>query len=262
MRVPRTLGTLAAVTLMTAAVAAQDAADLQSDVAEQHPLAPALRLARASEQAAGGLTDYVAVFSKREFVNGRRDLHQMQIKFRESPFSVYMKFLSPHAGREVLYVEGANGGNLLAHGTGIKGLIGTVALDPDGPRAMSEGRYPITLFGMKKMVHGVIRQWERDTEHPAAESQVVYYQSAQLGNTECLAIEVKHPVRQPHYPYHLTRLYIDKATRLPVRLEQYAFPSRPGGEPILVEEYTYSQIHSNVGLTDADFSTRNPAYDF
>src|SRR5690606_29722795 len=102
------------------------------------------------------LNDYEAVFSKKELVGRQIIPNTMTIKFRSKPFSVYLRFHKPHEGREVLFVEGRNGGKLFAHETGIRGLVGTVSLLPTAPEAMSEGRYPITMFGMQKLADGVI----------------------------------------------------------------------------------------------------------
>ena len=40
----------------------------------------------------------------------------------------------------------------------------------------------------------------------------------------------------------MTRLYIDRNTNLPVRVEQYGFPKKPGQERPLIEEYTWTEL--------------------
>ena len=47
-----------------------------------------------------------------------------------------------------------------------------------------------------------------------------------------------------------------------VRVEQNGYPPKSGGQPPIVEEYTYSGIKTNVGLGDGDFDARNPKYVF
>lgn len=230
------------------------------DATAEHPLAPALRLAEASREALQSVKDYEAAFSKRDVVNGQVYAHTMRIKYREEPSSVYMQFYRPHEGREVIYVAGRNGGKLLAHETGLAGLVGTVALDPDSPQAMSESRRPITRIGMKKMLDGVIEQWQKELQYD--ECEVKYYPNAKLREMECQVIEVRHPVPRKHFPYHMGRLFIDKKTKFPVRLENYGYPTAKGQQPPLIEEYTYWNIRPNIGLTDADFDPRNPKYGF
>jgi hypothetical protein len=39
-------------------------------------------------------------------------------------------------------------------------------------------------------------------------------------------------------------------------------PGKPGGQPYLIEEYTYTDVKPNVGLTDSDFDIRNRRYHF
>lgn len=230
------------------------------DVAAQHPLAPALEIARASQEAADKVDDFEATFSKREFVGNRMIPSTMNIKFRAKPFSVYLRFGGQNEGREVLYVEGKNNGNLLAHETGIAGLIGTVALQPNSPRALSEGRHPITRIGLSNMVGGIVKQWEFESQY--GECDVQQYPKAKLGTMECLVLEASHPVPRKQFKFHKTRLYIDRGTNLPVRVENYGFPTQQGGQPPLIEEYTYTNIRTNIGLTDVDFDPRNPKYGF
>lgn len=230
------------------------------DVAAGHPLAPALEIARASRQVVEKIDDFEATFSKREVVGNRIIPSTMQIKFRAKPFSVYLRFTGQNAGREVIYVEGRNDGNLLAHGTGLAGLVGTVALHPNSPRAMSEGRHPITRIGLANLLDGIIKQWEYEAQY--GECDVQQYPDAKLGTMQCVVLEASHPRPRKQFKFHMTRLYIDKATQLPVRLENYGFPTQAGGKPPLVEEYTYTNIRTNVGLGDIDFDTRNPKYGF
>src|SRR5690606_29497957 len=113
-----------------------------------------------------------------------------------------------------------------AHGTGIEKIAGTMRLLPTSERAMAESRFPITMMGMRTLVDGVITQWEREAQF--GEIDVKYYPDAKLGAMECYVIESSHPQPRKQFKYHLTRLYIEKATRMPVRVEQYGFPTRAG----------------------------------
>jgi hypothetical protein len=150
----------------------------------------------------------------------------------------------------------------LAHETGLLAAVGTVALAPNSPRAMSESRHPITEFGLENLVNGAIAQWEREAQFAAGETEARFYPKAKLHNMECQVIETRHPVRRREFPFAMTRLYIDNKTQFPVRLEHYAFPARPGDAPPLIEEYTYYQILTTPGYTDQDFDPRNPNYQF
>ena len=61
---------------------------------------------------------------------------------------------------------------------------------------------------------------------------------------------------------HLSRVYFDKDTKFPVQAETFAWPASPGDDPPLLERYSYSEIRTNVGLSDADFDRSNPDYRF
>ncbi|MCA9070628.1 MAG: DUF1571 domain-containing protein [Planctomycetaceae bacterium] len=231
-------------------------------VPADHPLLPVLKLAKASRERLSDVKDYSCLFNKRDLVNGKICAHTTQVKFRETPMSVYMRFDNPSQGREVIYVEGQNNGNLLAHEPGLLGLVGTVSLKPDSPRALSESRHPITEFGLKNLVNGAIAQWEAEAQFAGSETQTKFYPKAKLGNAECQVIETWHPVPRRQFAFYMTRLYIDNKTQFPVRMEQYGYPSKANEAPPLIEEYTYYQIQINRGFRDLDFDPNNPGYGF
>ena len=241
---------------------AEPASKPEQAAAADHPLTEALKLAKQSRESLKTVRDYGGRFFKRDLVNGQIHSHTTIVKFRAKPMSVYMRFEQPSPGREVIYVEGQNGGKLLAHEPGLLSVVGTVALLPNSPRAMSESRHPITEFGMEKLVSGAIAQWEKEAQFAASETEVKFYPKAKLDKMECQVIETKHPQPRRQFPFHMTRLYIDNKTQFPVRLEQYGFPTRPNEPPPLIEEYTYFQIQPNLGYTDLDFNPKNPNYKF
>jgi len=230
-------------------------------VDDRHPLAPALKLARASRKSLDSVRDYQCLFIKRELLNGALVTQTMEMKLREEPFSVYLKNQDPNPGREILFISGQNDNKLLAHeGSGIKSLVGTVPLAIDAPQVRAENRHPITEIGMRKLIDKVIAQWEYEGQF--GETNVQYYPDAKIGGMSCPAIECTHPQPRRQFPFHVTRLYIDSQSNLPVRIENYAYPAAQGQEPPLVEEFTYVKVQANAGLTNNDFSTKNPAYKF
>ncbi|QDT99650.1 DUF1571 domain-containing protein [Gimesia aquarii] len=236
--------------------------NLLSAADAEHPLDPAIRLAMKSYDTTAQVKDFEGTFIKREKVGRRMQPTQtMKIKFREKPLSVYLHFQKPHTGREVIYFQGRNGNQILAHETGIKGLVGTISLQPNSPQAMDESRYPITTIGIRKMLFQILKQWKEERQVNAGVN-VKYFPDAKLGNMQCKVLETSYPQQKPGLRFQMTRLYIDKATNLPVRVEQYDWPTRRNSKPELVEEYTYTNIRTNAGLNDADFDPKNPAYNF
>ena len=267
--VPGTTVPLVAFSVIWACIAAGVGPEVSSRAAEKtdskqavrtHPLAPALKLARASYQKISEAGDYEATLSKREVVGRRVSAHTMHIKLRHKPFSVYLRFYEPNAGREVIYVDGKHNGQILVHEAGLKSIAGTVVLSPTSAEALAESRYPITKIGIANMVKAVIDQWESETKY--GECDVKYYPNAKLGTVQCKVIESSHPTPRRDFKFHITRLYVDKKTGFPVRVEQYGFPPRPGTKPPMLEEYTYSNIKINSGLADLDFDIRNPKYNY
>lgn len=230
-------------------------------VPANHPLAPAMKLALQSKKVLKSVKDYEAQFTKRELIGRRLITQQMDIRARKSPFSVYLKFKQPHTGREIIYVDGQNRNMLLAHeGSGIASLVGTVSLSPKSADAMKDNRYPITSIGIHKMLDIIIDQWEEEGKY--GEIDVKFYPNAKLGETNCQVIESSHPSPKKQFKFHRTRLFLDKETKLPIRVEQYGFPAGASGNAPLIEEYTYTKIRTNVGLGDYDFDRRNPRYQF
>jgi hypothetical protein len=232
-----------------------------AEVRKDHPLAPAIAMARASRKSLEDVSDYDCTFIKRERMGDGQLLTQtMQLKVREKPFGIYMKFVDPNPDREVLFVHGQNQNNILVRESGVKSLVGAVSIAVDSPRARAENRHPITDLGMRRLIDKLIAQWTKETEFAGVE--VRYYPDAKIGGIACPAIECGHPRPYRQFPFHVTRLYIDAKSNLPVRLENYDFPTQPNQQAPLVEEYTYVKLRTNLGLTDQDFSPENPAYRF
>ena len=225
-----------------------------------HPLFPLVTEAKQSREAILAVKDYSAVLNKQELINGRLLSQSMSLKFRQQPFSVYMKFLTAHAGRELIYVEGQNKGQFLVHEAGIKSWVGTLTLLPTSKTAMAENRYPVTQIGMAKMLETVIQQWEVEAAY--REVDVKIYPEVKVSGMTCRVLEAIHAKQRDYFPFHKTRVSIDQATKFPVRVEQYQWPAKEGGDPFLVEDYTYTQIKVNPGLTDRDFDKTNPEYKF
>ena len=184
----------------------------------------------------------------------------MNLKVRHTPFSVYLDFVKPHAGREVIYVQGRNGGNLLAHGTGIETLAGTLSLPPTSAKAMEESRYPVTEIGMRNMVNTLATRWQEELKY--SDIRVKYYPNAKVDNVSCRVYETTHTRKRNGVRFYRNRLFVARENSLPVRAESFAWPASTGSRPPLEEQYTYMNPKTNVGLGDIDFSAANPGYAF
>jgi hypothetical protein len=241
--------------------------------AEVHPLRPVIDFAEAGcLHMRESIRDYVCVLVKHERVDGQLlEPQRVALKVRHermdedrvaTPFSVYMQYTSPakFKGREVLYVAGQNDGKLVARKGGTFLPYITAALDPNCNMAMTGNRYPITEVGIENLIRKLIEIGQEDLKH--GECMVNYHREVKLADRPCTCIEVLHPVRREHFRFYRAEILVDEELKVPVHFAGYEWPESEGGDPRLVEAYSYVDMKLNVGLTDEDFQTTNPQYRF
>jgi len=243
----------------------QNAGEANAAAVGDHPLEPALELAaRGLESIRANIKDYSCTMVKRERIDGKLGEHQyMFSKVRQEPFSVYLYFLGPEdvKGQEVIYVDGKNENNMLAHaGSGVRAMMGTVSLKPQSMLAMTGNRYPITEFGVENLARRLVEVAEHDKNF--GECEVNFYPNAKVNGRICTCVQVVHPTPRRNFRFHLARVFIDDELTVPIRYEAYDWPHEAGGQPVLMEEYTYMNLKTNQGFTDADFDPTNPSYKF
>ncbi len=223
--------------------------------------------------------DYIAVLIKRERVNGKLlPETKMALKLKygvqidpetsQRPVSVYLRTMEPksQAGREVIWVQGRNNNKLTAHESGFLGII-SVDLMPESRLAMLGNRYPITDIGIEKLLGKLIERGQRDRQLGPATVRTT--ENASIGDRTCRLIEVIHESptatvdgQTVEFEFSLAQIYIDQERLIPLKYASFSWPKTPDAAPELLEEYTYLDISINVGLTEADFDTKNPAYGF
>jgi len=236
-----------------------------------HSLDPALKIAREGlAHIRADVKDYTARLVKRERVKGElmpEETMFLKVRTRKmegdklvTPLSVHMRFLKPKskAGREVIWVENQNDGDLIAHDAGLAKFI-RAKLPPNGFLAMLGNRYPITDIGIENLVVKLIERGEKEKKVGDCE---VEFKDSKINGRACTLIEIRHPEPNPKYEFSLAQIYIDKKLFVPIRYAAYKWPEEEGGENVLEEEYTYLDLKLNVGLTDEDFDPDNPEYDF
>ncbi len=241
----------------------------------RHPLDPAIELAQNGlKTLQANVRDYTCILVKRERIGDTLgDYEYIFAKIRNErkvngqvvvPFSVYLYFLKPEAirGREVIYVKGRNDDKMIAHeGRGsVWSRFGSVWLNPTGPIAMKGNRYPITEIGLQVLVTRLLEKGVRDRQR--GECLVEFRKGAKINNRLCTMLQVTHPNPRPYFDFHIAQIFIDDELNVPVRYAAYTWPTKPGGKPVLQEEYTYLKLKLNVGLTDKDFDPKNPEYNF
>ncbi|HQU41509.1 MAG: hypothetical protein B7Z73_00170 [Planctomycetia bacterium 21-64-5] len=241
----------------------QIALQLNSAAPGEHKLLPAVRWAKLCMQKMETVQDYSAKMVKRERIDGTlSDYEYMFVKVRHEPFSVYVSFIGPARvkGQEALFVQGRNEGNLLGHANGMRKIFGTVSLKPDSMLAMAGNRYPITEMGIKRLTERLIEVGEHDAQF--GECEVQAFPNTKINGRECVCLQVLHPVPRKEFLFHKAKIYVDSQHNVPVRYEAYDWPREAGGEPLLLEEYTYLDLKLNNGFTDRDFDASNPDYQF
>jgi hypothetical protein len=244
-----------------------------------HPLDAVLALAsEALRKHRENHQDYTATLLKTERIGkALAPSNAIFIKLRYNPLqsneasrsiNVYLKFLEPkaQAGREVLYAPERNNGMLKAHEGGLLGLL-SVDLTPNSVLAMRGNRHPITELGIEKLLTTLIEKGERDRK--LGDCQVVRTDGETIDGRPCERVDVIHPQKRVihdgapiDHEFFIARIWFDKEKLIPLKYASYSWPLEEGGEPLLDEEYTYTELQLNVGLDDSDFDTEHPDYRF
>ena len=226
------------------------------------PVRVAIAAAERAEAVAAALPSYAATLLKRERIGGSLIDSELTMRFRTDPMAVYLKYVTPHDGRQVLYRRGQNNGLMLVRQTGLAALLGTMSVAPDSALALKENRHPITDAGLASLAGKTAAQWiEASRAVGDAAAIVRRYPKATFGSYACEAYEVIHPQPGPHAGVHKTRLFLDRETGLPVRVQRFDFPSVRDGEPVLLEDYAYLDVETTPLPADA-FDPQNSAYGF
>lgn len=213
--------------------------------------------------------DYTATVFLQERVGGALcDPQVVNLKMRHEPLSVYMKWLVGDKGRELLYVEGTNGGDMLVKVGGIKGkLLPPLKLNPVGDIAMREARHPATEIGMLELARQLIENRENDLRRESGvhcrmlDDQI-------FDERDCYCFLVWFDSRDLSPVYRKSLLLVDKEWCIPVVIQNYTWPVNEDIDPseldneTLVEHYRYSSVNFNQQLADADFDRSNGKYHF
>lgn len=239
----------------------------------KHALDPVLELANeALSKMRTEIRDYTATLLKRERIAGTlggesamelKVIHPVIAKDSSpaTPMHVYLKFNSPASskGREVIWIEGENNNQLIAHEGGFKNFL-RMKLEPEGTIAMMGNRYPITGIGMIRLVEKLIEKGTRDRELGPCLVQII--DDEKVGDRTCRLIQVTHPTQEKGMDFHIAQIFFDTERMIPLRYAAFGWPKKEGEQAPLEEEYTYLNVKLNVGLTAEDFNPDNPNYKY
>lgn len=232
----------------------QDKPAASGQEVKKAPLNGPLAILYEARKAYAGVRDYTATLIKRESLASNPEDNIVQFKFRDQPYSVYMRWVAPNKfkGQEVAYVHGKNRNKLRVHAKGLfKGIAGFVTVDVDDRRVQECSRHGIGEAGIGYLIEKTIQLWEKERTIGKTEVKMAEYK---FNNRPCTRIETIQAERRPECYCFRSILYVDQETKLPVRNENYSWP-RPGGpaEGDLIEVCSYLDLRLNVGLTDRDF---------
>jgi hypothetical protein len=180
----------------------------------------------------------------------------MQFKMKTEPFSVYMKWLAPRdaVNQEVAFVMGKNNNKMRVKSNrlGEGKLLGFMSIDPNDPRVLERSRHNILEAGIGNMIDQNIAYLEKNRVAGQAKVEIG---EAKYNDRDCIRIEVASTQRSAGAYCYRTVLYLEKASKLPIRLENYDWP-QAGGNPSgeLIEMFSYVNLRFNVGLTNEEFA--------
>jgi len=201
------------------------------------------------------VNDYVGVFHKQERIDGKLNERETALFKFQKPFKVYMKFIDgPSTGTEALYAEGSYENKLLVRQKGILDLK-TFSLDPKGSLAMCRRRHPVTELGFGFLLSELRRNIEPAIR--SGELEIMRLTDETFNGRPATVVEGKcfsHGGRK----YYSARfiMHIDKELLLPVGDVFY------DGNDEMFEDYVFTDVKLNVGLTATDFSKHNKSYRF
>lgn len=205
--------------------------------------------------------DFRATFYRQERL-GRNlgEAEVMSIKMRNDPRAVYLSWIEPHAGRELIWHREAHEGKLLIHECGWKGkLVPIVKLSPKHPLVVASGRHTINELGLWSLCE-MLSKHRKALGQPDVNIQLAVDKS--IGDRACYCFTILFPDKSEGLEYHQAVIYMDKEWKLPLGCELYDAPSEAGGEPPLLESYSYEDLEFNVGLVESEFDPTNPDYHF
>jgi outer membrane lipoprotein-sorting protein len=283
--------------LFGALASAQEAAPPPT-TEEAKPAVPTVEeLLKRAEDSIAKVNDYSGRMIKWERFEDGVQKTVMEFKFQR-PFKVYVKYVTPHKGREAIYKKGWNDGEVKVHKGDFPDL--TLNLDTQGGTAMDENHHPITDFGLENTIRITGKNLRKALKRNEGDFKVS--DGGTMHGQETWKIEAKLP-KGGHFVTAKddeTLWGVAKRTGQDMYLIMYAnkdyddwddpdegdkvfvpryyggrselIVSKKTGLPVkvstwdwsgkLYEAYEYPELKLNPGLGAQDFNPDNKAYDF
>jgi len=206
---------------------------------------------------------YTATFRRQERVGGVLGPEiTSTLKVRNHPFAIYLKYLAPKAGKEVVYAEGHRENKVLAHnGDWTRRLVPRLAVAPDSPLALADSRHPVTEAGLLNLSRKLLHYRELDMGD--ADATTTLDRTTTTDGRDCLRSFHTHSKPDSGRPFCQVEILYDVVTQVPFQISSYDWPEPGQSGPLnLAERYTYDDLKLDAPLTAADFDPSNPDYAF
>lgn len=215
------------------------------------------------------IKDYTAIVTSTINVEGKEETevsswkvrHQHNTAFGEVPEAIYIKWLSPKKknGLETVWIEKSNDNKLAFHFLGLSN-IATLQIEPDRYREMQNLKLPVTESVLKHLAQRAnsvcIRAEQVDDCDVSIEKGIL------IDDSECTQFQLKHHDKTENSPFSVESIFFSDELRIPVAYEAFSWPKNHDEKPALAERYIFSEIKLNIGLSNTEFSPKNPEYDF
>lgn len=198
--------------------------------------------------------DYTCTMLKVERVKGvLLDEHNIRFTCKAEPFSVHMKWHSPDRfrGQEVVYVQGRYNGKMRVKP---KGFVGNLAdfrlVAVNDHRVLENSRHTILEAGIGNLIEQCVASIQAERPFNRTKVSTAEYR---FDNRTCIRIEMTRP--QKIEPYYCARsvLYLDKDSKLPIRMENYDWPTPANPTGDLLERFSYLGLSFNNNISDDYF---------
>ena len=149
---------------------------------------------------------YTCLIVKRERINGvlqRPRFIRAKVRAgglhdgQKQPLSVHLTFRGPAevAGRQIIYVDGKNDGQMIVKRGGKRFHNVTVKVDPESDLVKTETLMDIKHLGFDGMISEIMSQVRQDiaADPDGTNTQLKIAHSARINDRKCTAIVVTHP---------------------------------------------------------------------
>ena len=251
LRSPRLSGPPALAATATKSLPAVEPSPLPDPVKTADPLGAMLSDAKT---AYSKVRDYSCLFLRQERIKDVLGMEQVaEMKVRVKSFSVAVRFARPEsvAGLEERYVAGSRLDKVKYRPAGAKGVNGFQLVSLDDPKILAETRHPITEIGIGATIDLLISMTSR--EKTLGNSLEIFTSDYQFGGKNVTRYEIFAKRAHAHRYAYRTLVYVDKESKLPVRIEAYGEPKAGMITGDLLECYSYTDVKLNVGIGESAF---------